>query len=822
MLLQNKASIRHSLDRSFVMIAGLVFAFFLLISSLLALQYKLESSNEWQFRSVMLALSLKESSADLAKNVRAYIATRDERYKEEYWNIVAVRQGEAPATVLENNTSYQLATQGLLVEQQGKVAFTTWLQLFNITAEELALIAEAERQSTTLIKLEEHAMNMVKDIYPDTDKHDKPEGEPNQAAALALLYSNDYNHALRNIQKIGDNFIERVNQRTEQEKKTYQFWVWVTSILLLIEIIGFVVFFIGYLRKFIRKQLIQPIVELAEASKDIAQGKNVNIPATDYTEMKQLVAGLQQIQDAQQAMEAHNQFIEQLMNDLPLGLLLIDKQDAITFANQQAYDLFKYPENTLLTYPIHDLLPDIKDMSTYIAHKTQAQQHDKQTFAAEISTSQIVRDSQTYTLVLISDIQAREMAEQRLKFTEFVIDKSPDIIFWVNTETGNITYADESAYESLGYESNSLLQKPISIIDPSIDNWQGLLSRLMDELLITRESVFLCANGSLMPVEVTWFLVTFGGRTTLIVSARDIRERKALEAEVAEQMAVVNQSRKATTNMLFDLEVAKQEVEAIHRHTRESIEYASLIQQALIPDEALFARTFSDHMAIWHPKDLVGGDIYFFTQLRHEDEVLLMVIDCTGHGVPGAFVTMLVKAIEQQIVTNIKFSQEEVSPAEILSIFNKTLKFLLQQESIDSVSNAGFDGAVIYYDRQKQLIKYASAEIQLFYTKDDQLLTVKSDRHSVGYKKSDANYAFTEYHIAAEKGMCFYLTTDGFLDQNGGEKGFPLGKKRFSQLITQHHQLPFAEQQSLFIDALLAYQGSSIRNDDVTLIGFKI
>ena len=274
---------------------------------------------------------------------------------------------------------------------------------------------------------------------------------------------------------------------------------------------------------------------------------------------------------------------------------------------------------------------------------------------------------------------------------------------------------------------------------------------------------------------------------------------------------------------ITEMEKTKLEIEAINKHTRESIEYASLIQGALIPDHSVFRNYFSDYFAIWHPKDTVGGDIYLFEELRHKDECLLMVIDCTGHGVPGAFVTMLVKAIERQITAKINNDPDEVvSPAKILSIFNKNMKQLLKQESVDSVSNAGFDGGILYYNKKEKVVKFAGAETPLFYVEENEQKMIKGTRYSVGYKKCSIDYEYKEHTIAVKEGMQFYLTTDGYLDQNGGEKGFPFGKKRFKKIIEAYHQESMADQQEIFLNELETYQQEEIRNDDVTLIGLKI
>lgn len=265
------------------------------------------------------------------------------------------------------------------------------------------------------------------------------------------------------------------------------------------------------------------------------------------------------------------------------------------------------------------------------------------------------------------------------------------------------------------------------------------------------------------------------------------------------------------------------ELKEMHKHTQDSIEYASLIQHALIPEKELFERYFDDFFTMWQPKDIVGGDIYLFEHLRSDDECLLMVIDCTGHGVPGAFVTMLVKAIERQVIAKIINDENlEVSPAWILAYFNKSMKKLLKQESLDSVSNAGFDGGILYYNKKNETIKYAGAETPLFYyDENNELQMIKSDRHSIGYKKSDINFKFKEYEIKVKKGMRFYISTDGYLDQNGGEKGFPLGKRKFKNLLEENHTKTFEEQKTILMNTIVEYQNGYERNDDITVIGLK-
>lgn len=260
------------------------------------------------------------------------------------------------------------------------------------------------------------------------------------------------------------------------------------------------------------------------------------------------------------------------------------------------------------------------------------------------------------------------------------------------------------------------------------------------------------------------------------------------------------------------------------KQTKDSINYASLIQHSLIPEDKLFRDIFSDHFAIWQPRDIVGGDIYSFDNLRNENECFIMIIDCTGHGVPGAFVTMLVKAIERQIISEINNNKDLVfSPSDVLSYFNRSIKHLLKQESIDSISNVGFDGGILYFNKSDNILKFAGAETTLFYIDENkEFKTVRGDRHSIGYKKSDANYKFTDHTIKLEKGMQFYITTDGFIDQKGGDKGFSFGKKKFKELIEKYQNETLSKQKEILLDAMQKHQKDRKRTDDVTVLGIKI
>jgi serine phosphatase RsbU (regulator of sigma subunit) len=197
-----------------------------------------------------------------------------------------------------------------------------------------------------------------------------------------------------------------------------------------------------------------------------------------------------------------------------------------------------------------------------------------------------------------------------------------------------------------------------------------------------------------------------------------------------------------------------------------------------------------------------------------------MVIDCTGHGVPGAFLTMLVKAIEKQIIETLLNQNTPSSPSKILHSFNLKLRETLLQQNED-VAHSGFDGAILIYNKEKKSINYSGAKIPLYFVRDGDITIFKGDRQSIGYSRTDMNFEFKEHNIEIKDGDLIYITTDGYIDQIGGEKGFPFSNKNFKNFIADNLNLPFETQKINFIETIETYRGDKIKNDDITVVGFK-
>jgi len=422
----------------------------------------------------------------------------------------------------------------------------------------------------------------------------------------------------------------------------------------------------------------------------------------------------------------------------------------------------------------------------------------------------------------IVKIKTKDLHKQKEELELLIASFDKNVIFSRTDLKGNITHISDAFCKLSGYTQEEVFGKPHNMFkhpNMSDEVFHEIWESLKNELPITREIHNLAKDGTDYWLE-SKFTIDYNNKNEKIgynCTRQNITDKKEVEN-------LSKNLEKKVEERTLELEIAKKEVESIYKHTQDSIEYASLIQHSLIPKNEMFKKYFNEYLTIWHPKDVVGGDIYLFEELRSEDECLLMVVDCTGHGVPGAFVTMLVKAIERQIVATIKHNSEEiVSPGKLLGIFNRSMKHLLRQEDEFSISNAGFDGGIIYYNKKDNILKFSGAETPLFYTdKNNELQVIKGSRHSIGYRKCNPQFEFKEHTIETTKGMKFYLSTDGYLDQNGGKKGFPFGKKRFSNIINEYKDESFADQQEVFLEELHEYQGQEDRNDDVTLIAFEI
>ncbi len=300
------------------------------------------------------------------------------------------------------------------------------------------------------------------------------------------------------------------------------------------------------------------------------------------------------------------------------------------------------------------------------------------------------------------------------------------------------------------------------------------------------------------------------------------RQEKFADDEIGELnrnlISMADQIQKNTHTLELTVERRTELLESTNRYLIEtnkkledSIEYASLIQKAILPEKELFTLLGGQFNVLWQPKDRVGGDFYLF----HEqgDTLLLGVVDCAGHGVPGALMTMLMRAAIDSSINQIGIED----PATLLSLIDQTVRTMMSDTQAAKRIAANADAGFIYVNPQENILRYAGAKMNLYGSDGDVV------KEWVGGKRSLADRKKGEYENVELPlyGMAYYLTTDGLLDQAGGERNFGFGRSRFKRMILDKSNSLLDDQMRNITNELDQYRGNSSQTDDITLLSLK-
>jgi len=277
---------------------------------------------------------------------------------------------------------------------------------------------------------------------------------------------------------------------------------------------------------------------------------------------------------------------------------------------------------------------------------------------------------------------------------------------------------------------------------------------------------------------------------------------------------------KKRTNVILEkknVEIAKKNKKII-----DSIRYAQTIQQAILPIKSNIDKYF-DWFVIFQPKDIVSGDFYWFNHFEESGKSVFAVIDCTGHGVPGAFMSM----IGNRLLIEAVKEKEIINPVDILEEIDARIRIALMQD--ETSNNDGMDICVCtleYVNGNECKVDFAGAKRPLFFSdmKVGKMKHVKGTVRGIGGKKrlrEKPKKEFVEHSIVLNKGEMLYLTTDGFFDlQSPNRKKF--GRVNFMNLLEQHYNKSLPEQKDALMDALHLHKGSEFQIDDITILGIKL
>lgn len=297
-----------------------------------------------------------------------------------------------------------------------------------------------------------------------------------------------------------------------------------------------------------------------------------------------------------------------------------------------------------------------------------------------------------------------------------------------------------------------------------------------------------------------------GGNKVRVLSVLDVTARHLAEMQLQEST-----ERLAEAEKIVEL---SRIIEQKNENITSSLRYARRIQQSLMPRHSLMQQLFTEYFVMYRPRDIVSGDFYWIQQVG--TKLMVALGDCTGHGVPAAFMSMLGIATLNNIALQKGFTQAD----EILDELRKEIYYLLQRNETER--QEGMDVSLCVIDKESGIVEFAGARNDLIYIHNDELHHLKGSKTHIGGELSDAR--FEVHRITLQPKTSLYLFSDGYRDQFGGPKGRKLGSRNFQAWLTEVHNLPMSTQREWLeasFDRWIAEANES-QLDDVSLIGIRL
>ncbi|MEO5378304.1 MAG: CHASE2 domain-containing protein [Magnetococcus sp. DMHC-6] len=363
---------------------------------------------------------------------------------------------------------------------------------------------------------------------------------------------------------------------------------------------------------------------------------------------------------------------------------------------------------------------------------------------------------------------------------------------------GHITFANTQAILLLGYPLDNLLgQNAHEHFHHTHTNgtpypqescwWHKTMAD--GKAYHIENEIFWRQDGSCIDIEYRSTPIKKGNNWVgAVISFSDISERKRIQRQRDEALEVVSSS----------------------------IRYASRIQRSVLPDIAILQQICKEYFVLWNPRDTVGGDIYWCDHWG--DGILLILGDCTGHGVPGAFMTLIV-------IGAIGRAKGDVPTGDIAALIGRMhqiIQITLGQHTETGESDDGIELGLCYIPSSKDKMFYSGARFDLYILENGNITEIKGSKKGIGYRGIAATQIYHTHEILFSYPSKYYLTTDGLIDQIGGTNRRAFGKNRFKELLLSIQEISLTDQKTHIQQALLEYQGVEQRRDDVSVIGFQI
>ena len=420
-----------------------------------------------------------------------------------------------------------------------------------------------------------------------------------------------------------------------------------------------------------------------------------------------------------------------------------------------------------------------------------------ETVWVEATGTNLLEDAAIQGIVINSrDITERRRAEKEERMRsqmQALSENSPDLITRVNS-AGIIYYINPVIKSLTGKSTDYYLNKSIHEIQLHEDiknTWDGIAKEVFTQReKQTLEMEFPTAKDDvrIMQVNAIPEALEDGKIESVLMVSHDITERKRTENEVR-------------TN---------------NKKITESINYAKRIQTAILPDNQIINKVFPDSFIFYKPRDVVSGDFPWFIQ--KEDDIYIAAVDCTGHGVPGALISLIGYFILNDVINN----EEALDTGQILDNLNNGVTKTLRQDDPNATTRDGMDIALVRVNYKKNFFEYSGANRPLYVEKDGELIQVKGNKFPIGGGNYRTRTSFTSHRMDITKQEAIYFFSDGYPDQFGGEHNKKFGNQKIRALITENQGNSMEKMGEIFSKEFDAWKGDRKQTDDVLMIGLKL
>ncbi|TAE03234.1 MAG: hypothetical protein EAZ97_01745 [Bacteroidetes bacterium] len=386
---------------------------------------------------------------------------------------------------------------------------------------------------------------------------------------------------------------------------------------------------------------------------------------------------------------------------------------------------------------------------------------------------------------------------------------------------------NEVAYETAHEKTNEVLAR-MKLFILEKDSLHSLANEKIEQVELEKKLIEAISSRNLIiSVLIVFFLL---GLASIFyrISQKIRKQRNELEEKVEEinhkneEMQIQAENLKHANDEISHkgeaLQFAFDEIAKKNQDITASINYARRMQRSLLPQPNALKEYLPESFILLRPRDIVSGDFYWFKEIKNEEglksKFIMAAVDCTGHGVPGAFMSLVADSLLNQII----LFQEIYSPDEILNHLHNGVRTTLRQDA--SNNRDGMDIALCCIDQEHKKLEFAGAKNPLVYVQNQELKELKADRISIGGLQERSTYR--KQTIGFEQETTCYIFSDGYHDQFGGTENKKFMRKNFNDLLLKVHSLPMENQRITLAQTLDQWIGHRKQLDDILVIGFKL